>query len=179
MNLNDLYKPHLNHGQQTFYKQFLDRYTDMQIDELWDITVEGHCRTSPPTIGELKKFAREVTPIKIVNSEQQQQLDIKRLTEEVIFSTRLGKLSLKQGWAHSYLVTCRESGIPSQDDDVLLKFQQGQHDADMSVYNIQNNKDVFSRTLVRFRNTMRQKNKEMKAEFAHLLNESGTQLTVT
>lgn len=166
-NLNDLYKPPLNQGQQPFYGQFLGDYSDNQLDELWDIVMDGHCRTSPPTIGELKKFAKEVTPIKIVNSEQQEA--IKSLTEEDIFSTRLGRFSLKQGWASSYLITCQESGVPLQGDDVLLKFQQGKSDADTEAFYLEGKEDLFARAWLRLRKSMNEKNKYWKDKYQHLI----------
>ena len=91
------------------------------------------------------------------------------LTEQEIFSTRLGKLSLKQGWANSYLLVCQRNGIPSQDDDVLLKFQQGQSDADTEAFYLEGKEDEFSRTWLKLRKTMNEKNNYWKGKYGHLV----------
>lgn len=171
MNINDLYKPPLNQGQQKFYNQFLNRFTGNQLDELWELTMEKHLNTSAPTIGRLKEYSKEVTPVRVVNSEEQKKLDLKNLTDEEIFSTELGRLSLKQGWGDSYRITCRERGIPQQDDDdkILLWFQKTQHNANMAVYDLRGKNDVFSKALMNFKNSMDEKNEGLKQEYAHLI----------
>ena len=90
------------------------------------------------------------------------------LSEEAVFSTRLGKYSLKQGWANSYLLVCQRRGIPPQNDDALLKFQQGKEDADMEAFYVEGKSDEYSRAFLKLRKTMNEKNKYWKQKFQHL-----------
>lgn len=162
-NLSDLYKPALNVGQIQFYSKFLYKFTDNQLDELWDITMETHCRTSPPTIGELKKYANGVTKVKVVVEKTE------LLTDEDIFSTRLGGFSLQQGWSHSYSVICQEEGIPPQDDETILEFQKAAHRASQAERYLSGKDDIFSKVLLALRETMKGRSECLKEEFKHLM----------
>ena len=68
-NIKELYKPALNDGQVPFYAKFLDRYVEHQLDELWEATVETHVATSPPSIGKLKEYAKDVTKLRVITQE--------------------------------------------------------------------------------------------------------------
>lgn len=163
-NINTLFKPKLMMQQERFYLEFLSRYTNNQLEELWNVTIESHLRTSPPTIGELKKYAKDLAPLIIINHEDIQ----KKLTDEEIFSTDLGRLSLQQGWARTYLMRCREKGIPDQSDKTLLAFQvmyQGGSDAALS---IKDDTHSGSQSLMRLWQTMIQANLDLKEKYRHL-----------
>jgi len=161
-NIVDLYKPALNTAQIKFYAQFLSRYTDSQLDELWDLTTEKHLTNSPPSIGRLKEYAKDVTPLKVVHKEA----DI--LGSEEIFSTRLGKLSLLQGWSGSYLEVCSRDKIPEQTDDVLLEFQKAQHKADSYANELRDSKSPFDMSLVSLWDGMIARNKKLQEEYQHV-----------
>ena len=167
-NINDLYKPPLNAGQQRFYQQFLQGYTDNQLDELWEVAMESHLHASPPSIGKLKEYAKSITAVKIVSQEDIEDQERRNLTDEDIFSTRLGRLSLKQGWADSYRIICRRRGIPEQTDSEILIFQKAQHEADKSIADLKVREDVFSTALVKFRESMKSKNESLKNQYTHL-----------
>jgi len=68
-NINDLYKPALNHGQMPFYSKFLAGYTDNQLDELWVSTMETHFATSAPSIGKLKEYAKTISKVRVVSQD--------------------------------------------------------------------------------------------------------------
>jgi len=128
-NMNDLYKPALNHGQMPFYSKFLEAYTDNQLEELWTATMEAHIATSQPSIGKLKEYSKTVTKVRVITIEEVEATERKNLTHEQIFSTYLGQLSLTQGFAASYYIHCKDKGVPEQNDMVLMQFQKGQHNA--------------------------------------------------
>jgi hypothetical protein len=169
MNLNDLYKPALKQEQQPFYSEFLAKLTDNQLDELWDITMESHMRMSPPTIGELKKYSKDVKPVKVVTDAMLEQEQIKNLTDEQIFQTPLGRLSLAQGWADSYRVYCKSRGIPLQGDDMLLEFQKGKHKAEEACKELVEEADPFSNCLITLYKSMRAKNEMWRQQFHYLI----------
>lgn len=169
MNLNDLYKPALKQEQQPFYSEFLAKLTDNQLDELWDITMESHMRMSPPTIGELKKYSKDVRPVKVVTDAMLEQEEINNLTDEQIFQTPLGRLSLAQGWADSYRIYCKAKGIPSQGDDMLLEFQKGKHRAEEAYKRVLEEADPFSNCLITLRKSMIAKNDMWRQEFNYLI----------
>lgn len=164
-NLRDLYKPTLNDAQVRFYAVFLERYTANQLGELWNIVVDNHLRTSPPSIGELKKYANDVSKLKIVNTKDEKA----ELTEEEVFATELGKLSIAQGWSRSYLLHCRESDIPKQTDEVLMGFQKAKMDAESAAEGIKDNPDPISKALFSMWRTMIAKSKELEQKFKHLI----------
>lgn len=172
--LNLLYRPALNGGQMDIYAGFLSRYTENQLEELWVNTMEAHMYTSPPTIGKLGDYAKGITQMQVVNSENQKKLEFANLTDEEIFSTRLGGFGLKQGFADSYRIWCRRKGIPPQTDEMLLWFQRSQHRADTAISELKKSDDLdhFSKTLVNFRNTMNEKNGNLRKEFAHLIKDA-------
>jgi len=171
-NINDLYKPALNPAQQPFYADFLDKYTDNQLDELWSYAMNNHCRTSPPTIGELGKFAQNVTPTRNISPELQKKIEIQNLTEEDIFSTQLGRQALREGWACSYLVTCQEKGIISQTEEVATWFQKKSHAAEKAAYSLDGKNDPFSKGLKKLWKTMQERENEWKKEFSYLINDN-------
>ena len=162
-NLKDLYRPPLTESQEGFYMEFLSSYTDNQLDELWQVTMESHTYASTPTIGKLKEYAKQVTKLVVINTAEEAR---KRLTDEDIFATHLGQLSLKQGWADSYRIVCRETGIPEQGDDVLLKFQQGQQNARDAERELGSMKGLFAKTLWNMRRAMVEKNLELREKHA-------------
>jgi hypothetical protein len=168
MNINDLYKPALNVNQIKFYSQFLSSFTDKQLDELWSVTMESHTTSSPPAIGRLKEYTKQISSPKVINAEDAQERANRFLKDAEIFNTDLGRLSLRQGWADSYRVHCREKGIPSQGDDVLLEFQRGQQDANDAAFAIRNNRDPFSKALISFREDMVSKNEALKWKYKSL-----------
>jgi hypothetical protein len=168
-NLNQLYKPALNEKQEGFYLEFLMRYTEDQLDELWFAAMHTHTVSAPPTIGRLKEYAKQVTPVRIISHEEIERDAVKRLTNEEIFATSLGKLSLVQGWADSYRMECKETGIPEQGDETLIKFQRGQSDANNAARELEGKTDIFSKTLLNMRKSMVIKNQFWKEEFAHLV----------
>lgn len=169
LNLNELYKPPLNASQQTFYRKFLDKFTENQLEELWEITMETHMRMSPPTIGELNKYAKGVTKVKVVSQEYIEMIQRRKLSDEEIFSTRIGKLSLAQGWANSYHDRCINKGIPEQTDKVILDFQQAQHRAELGHKDVKENYYPFSRDMISLRETMIEKNQMWADKFQHLI----------
>lgn len=167
--MNELYRPPLNAGQQKLYQQMLNYYTPMQLDELWRITMETHASNSPPAIGRLREYAKDVTKVAVITPEQKKKEEIKQLAEEGVFSTTLGKLALRQGWAHSYLIHCRRSGIPEQNDKMILWFQKAQHNAETAYKELEESHEGFlHESLMRLRQSMRQKNRDLCEEYKHL-----------
>ena len=161
-NINDLYKPPLNQGQQGFYRQFLHRYTVNQLDELWSLTMESHCRMSAPTIGELKKYGKDVTRVKVVRAANEKD----KITDEEVFATKLGQQSLRQGWANSYLLACREDKIPPQTDETVLKFQLGQHNAREAVRKLEEeDRTPYTKAYLSFWRVMKERNEELRERF--------------
>lgn len=162
-NLNNLYKPGLNQKQEDFYLEFLNKFSPKQMDELWSITMQSHCRTSPPTIGELKKYSADVSKVRVLFKAEE------TLTDEQIFSSNLGKLSLKQGWGSSYLAECKKHGIGPQTDSEILRFQKAAHEAENLVKSLSGKKDHFSLALIKLRDSMRKNNQRLKEKFNYLL----------
>ena len=172
MNLNDLYKPPLTQAQQKHYSEYLMKYTDNQLDELWEATKETHCKISVPTIGELKKYSKDVTPLKVVNPAQLELEERNRLTEQDIFSTPLGKLSLEKGFSASYYIHCKEKGIPDQGDYTLMEFQRGQYAAETAYEECKQMAQEdgslnVAPALLRFRETQLQRNKELEMKYGY------------
>ena len=167
-NINDLYKPALNDGQMPFYSNFLAVYTDNQLEELWVCTMETHYATSAPSIGKLKEYAKTITKVRVVSQDDIEKDRIKKLTDEDIFSTELGRLSLAQGWADSYHVICKETGIPEQSDKIIIWFQRGKMDAENAARTL-DAKNPFDAALINLRKTGVVNNQYWKEEFAHLV----------
>jgi len=157
-NLNQLYKPSLTGDQMPFYNTFLQGYSERFLDILWESTMQMHLKTSVPSIGELNKYSAGIT----IASER--PVPQKMLTDEEILDTQLGRLSLRQGWASSYVFYCQERGIPSQDDDMLLYFQKAQDDAKRGFETLSES-DGWDRPLIKLYNSMREKNAEYQAKY--------------
>ena len=90
------------------------------------------------------------------------------LTDEQIFQTPLGRLSLAQGWADSYRTYCKAKGIPSQGDDMLLEFQKGKHRAEQAYKELIEEVDPFSECLITLYKSMIAKNDMWSQLFNHL-----------
>jgi len=131
--------------------------------------METHLRTSPPTIGELKKYAAGVTPVKVVNPKLLEQSAWKNLTDEEIFGTELGGLALKQGWACSYREECYRGGIPSQGDDVLLEFQKAQQRMRTELSDIAQFPTAMTKSLINAHQSRLDKNAGLKQRYSHLV----------
>lgn len=131
LEIDDLYNPALRQAQHKSYLEFLFKFADAQLDELWEATKVSHCLARPPTIGELNKYSKEVTPLQVVNTEQAEWEQRARLKPDEIFATEIGQLSLKQGFSASYYIHCKEKGIPEdQGDNTLMEFQRGKYAAE-------------------------------------------------
>jgi hypothetical protein len=176
MNLNDLYKPCLKQEQQPFYSEFLFKFTENQLEELWGVVMESHMRMSPPTIGELKKFSKDIKLVKVVSDYDIKQQQIKQLTDEEIFNSEMGQLGLKEGWADTYRIYCKESGIPSYDYGLHLEFQKGQEAAKSAYQEMKEDIDVFSVALKGLRHSMLRKNKDWQEKYNHLTTKSLTHI---
>lgn len=161
-NINTLYKPAINQQQEAFYFDFLKRFSEPQLEELWTFIMQGHCRTSPPTIGEIKKYSNDVTPLKVISNGED------RLTEEYILSTELGRLALTQGWASSYLVDCQRDGVPEQVDSIVYKYQKALSDANNLAARL-SDKDVYDLTLIGLRKSMREKELRISEKYKYLV----------
>lgn len=125
MNLRELYKPALNDGQIPFYTDFLSQFSEEALDSLWNITIGDHCKNSPPSLGELTKYSKGIKH-SVTELYEFTKPDI---SEDEVFKTRLGRISLEQGWSNSYYLHCDEHGIPEQSDEMILKFQKDQQAA--------------------------------------------------
>lgn len=165
MNLCDLYKPALKHEQQVFYSDFLQNFTENQLDELWTATMESHLLSSAPSIGRLKEYGKNITKVRVVSKEDQRKEAINRLTDEQIFSSELGRLSLKQDWADSYYAYCKESGIPEQSDKMLLWFQKTANIAKQAADTL-DPKNMFDAVLLKLRVTRQKNNQYWEEKFA-------------
>ena len=164
-NLNQLYKPSLTDGQIPFYNTFLQGYSERFLDILWENTMRMHQKTALPAIGELTKYCVGIT----IASER--PVPKKVLTDEEILDTKLGRLSVKQGWTDSYLVHCRDFCIPEQTDEVLLSFQLAQHNAKIG-YESLSEKDggAFDKCLMNLYEDMRRKNSMLQEQYSYLIN---------
>ena len=174
-NMNDLYKPALNHGQMPFYSKFLEAYTDSQLEELWTATMEAHIATSQPSIGKLKEYSKTVTKVRVITIEEAEATRRKNLTHEQIFSTYIGKLSLTQGFSASYYIHCKDKGVPEQDDVVLMQFQKGQHNAVVAQRECE---EMLSHAgllngaagLLNFRQSQLERNQQLFEKYGYLVN---------
>lgn len=165
MNLCYLYKPELKKEQQVFYSDFLQSFTENQLDELWTTTMESHLLSSAPSIGRLKEYAKNITKVRVVSLADQKREAIKRLTDEQIFSSELGRLSLKQDWSDSYYAYCKESGIPEQGDKMLLWFQKTANIAKQAADTL-DPKNMFDAVLLKLRATRQINNQYWEEKFA-------------
>jgi hypothetical protein len=165
VNINDLYRPQLTSAQQEFYRDFLKNFTDHQLGELWTKTAETHQHTSPPSIGKLKDYSAGVSKLKVVSDQQNQGLE--RLTELEILNTPLGRLALKEGWADSYIRSCKANGIPDQGFNKHLEYQTLKHKAE-EAFKTLNPDSILDKPLINLYNSMRKKNEDLKNKYAHL-----------
>jgi len=72
-----------------------------------------------------------------------------------------------QGWADSYHVVCKQTGIPEQTDKIIMWFQRGKMDAENAARTL-NAKNPFDAVLIKLRMTGVANNQYWKEEFAHL-----------
>ncbi len=164
-NLSRLFKPALGDNQIPFYNEFLEFQSSEFLESLWTVVMRAHTRTSPPTIGELSKYADSITC-------QGAPLDytpIHKPSDAELLNSYLGRWGLKQGWAHSYLIHCREHGVPEQNDDMILFFQKGQHSAKLAYESLSEKEGLFDIALIKFYQSMRDKNEMLKEKFAYLI----------
>ncbi len=166
-NLSRLYKPSLGDNQIPFYNEFLEAQSEEFLENLWMIVIRTHLRTSPPTIGELNKYAATIH-----NARSPEEFKaVHKPSDEELLDSYLGRWALKQGWAHSYLIHCHHEGVPEQNDDMILFFQQGQHNAKMAYESLSENEGgIFDKALMNFYQSMREKNAMLKEKFAYLIN---------
>jgi hypothetical protein len=165
MNLNKLYKPAINDSQASFYNDYLGGHSEEFLEGLWTKTMEKHLRSSPPSIGELHKYAESVV---VKTKYTPQQIEEKRQkTEEELLDSYIGCWALRQGWASSYINYCQYNKIPKQDDSTILLFQKHQYDAKDAYESLQDD-NIFSKTLKNFYHSMREKNEMLKEQYSHL-----------
>jgi len=152
-----------------FYSDYLRPLSEKHLDVLWANTMSMHLKTSPPSIGELNKYA---SSIKINDEPSKQEIEEKRRkTDEELLETYLGRIAVRQGWAHSYLMHCYYHGIPTQDDETLLFFQQGQQNAKIGYESLsKTNGGLFDEALMKLYHSMREKNSMLKEQYKHLIN---------
>lgn len=161
-NINTLYKPAITEQGMKFYHEYLVDYTDKQRKELWSSIMTNHVKTTPPTIGELHKYSTTV-----LSGYQERPVAKKHPSDEEYLDSYLGKIALKQGWAHSYIVHCMDKGVPPQNDETLLAFQKGQ-DAAARAYATLSEDNFFDKPLIELYKSMREKNERLKRNFIHL-----------
>lgn len=148
----------ISNSRNKYYMDFLQKFTDSQLDELWAETMHSHQKNTPPTIGELNRYSKCVTPVKVVND------DI-RLSLDTIFNSELGQLSLEQGWSDSYRIYCQENGLPDQSDDTILMFQRSQEKAEVAMNSIKNSHNPFDQIILNMWQERGIKNQKQKERY--------------